>query len=154
MEKYIFARSSVSASYYPNNKPYDFRVHLDNALDLHGYWKIGISEFFTKTSPTKTVIDKTSAKPVTTLVNFKPLYVFSNICEFSSVSGQEQPILRIIQPDLSYGWNEKFYPIYYIPIKITDLTNLHLYIKDESGLDATFIDSEVWVTLHLIRYPF
>lgn len=137
MEKYIFARSSDSASYYPNNKPYDFRVHLDNALDLHGYWKIGISEFFTKTSPTKT-----------------PLYVFSNICEFSSVSGQEQPILRIIQPDLSYGWNEKFYPIYYIPIKITDLTNLHLYIKDESGLDATFIDSEVWVTLHLIRYPF
>lgn len=82
MEKYIFARSSDSASYYPNNKPYDFRVHLDNALDLHGYWKIGISEFFTKTSPTKTVIDKTSAKPVTTLVNFKPLYVFSNICEF------------------------------------------------------------------------
>lgn len=48
MEKYIFARSSDSASYYPNNKPYDFRVHLDNALDLHGYWKIGISEFFTQ----------------------------------------------------------------------------------------------------------
>lgn len=117
--------------------------------------KLVYLNFSPKTSPTKTVIDKTSAKPVTTLVNFKPLYVFSNICEFSSVSGQEQPILRIIQPDLSYGWNEKFYPIYYIPIKITDLTNLHLYtIKDESGLDATFIDSGVWVTLHLIRYPF
>lgn len=88
------------------------------------------------------------------MVNFKPLYVFSNICEFSSVSGQEQSILRITQPDLSYDWNEKFYPIYYIPIKITDLTNLHLHLKDESGLDAAFIDSEVWVTLHLIRYPF
>lgn len=27
-------------------------------------------------------------------------------------------------------------------------------LKDESGLAVTFIDSDVWVTLHLIRYPF
>lgn len=153
MEKYIFVKSSDTVNYYPENKPYDFRVHLDNALNLHGYWKIGVSEFFTLTSPKKTVIDKTTSKPVTTL-NLKPLFVFSNICDFSSVNGREQPLLRIIQPDPSYGWNEKFYPIYYIPIKITDLTYLHLYLKDDNGLPATFIDFDVWATLHLIRYPF
>lgn len=76
MEKYIFVRSSDSVSYYPDNKPYDFRVHLDNSLDLHGYWKIGISEFFAMSSPKKTVIDKATLKSVTTLVNFKPIFVF------------------------------------------------------------------------------
>jgi hypothetical protein len=83
-------------------------------------------------------------------VNFKPIFVFSNICDFSSVNGREQPLLRIIHPDQS----DKFYPVYYVPIKIVDLTDLHLYIKDETALPATFIDSEVWITLHLIRYPF
>lgn len=46
MEKYIFVRSSESREYYPENRPYDFKIHLDNTLDLHGYWKIGIAEFF------------------------------------------------------------------------------------------------------------
>lgn len=33
MEKYIFVKSDECRDYYPENKPYDFKIHLDNALD-------------------------------------------------------------------------------------------------------------------------
>lgn len=87
MEKYIFVRLSDFVSYYFNNKLYDFRVYFDNVLDLYGYWKIGIFEFFIKILLIKIVIDKILVKFVIILVNFKLLYVFFNICEFLSVSG-------------------------------------------------------------------
>lgn len=153
MEKYIFVKSSESMDYYPENKPYDFKIHLDNALDLHGFWKIGITEFFTLSSTKKTVIDKLTSKSITTFEH-KSLFVYSNVCDFSSVNGHQQPLLRIIQADPSFGWNEKFYPAYYIPLRVTHLSDLHLYLKDDSHSPATFIDSDVWITLHLTRYPF
>lgn len=66
MEKYIFVKSDECRDYYPENKPYDFKIHLDNALDLQGFWKIGITEFFTLSSTKKTVIDALTSKPITT----------------------------------------------------------------------------------------
>lgn len=149
MEKYIFVKSDECRDYYPENKPYDFKIHLDNALDLQGFWKLGITEFFTLSSTKKTVIDALTSKPIT-----KSLFVYSNVCDFSSVNGHQQPLLRIIQADPSYGWNDKFYPAYYIPLRVTHLSDLHLYLRDDSHLPATFINSDVWITLHLIRYPF
>ena len=53
MEKYVFLKSSDSVRYFPDNKPYNFRVHLENNIDLRGYWKIEISEIFTLASPKK-----------------------------------------------------------------------------------------------------
>lgn len=49
MEKYIFVKSSDCLNYYPDNKPYNFKIHLENVIDLHGYWKIGITEFYSMT---------------------------------------------------------------------------------------------------------
>ena len=153
MEKYVFLKSSDSVRYFPDNKPYNFRVHLENNIDLRGYWKIGISEFFTLASPKKIVMDKTTSKPISTFQN-KPIFVYSNICDFSNVGGEEQPLLRVIQADPSYGWNDKFYPVYYIPLRTHNLSDIHFYLKDDRNSLATFIDSDVWMTLHLIRYPF
>lgn len=58
MEKFIFAKSSDSSEYFPDNKYYDFKIHLGRPLQLQDYWKVGITEFFTKASPTKRTIDK------------------------------------------------------------------------------------------------
>lgn len=137
MEKYIFVRSSESREFYPENRPYDFKIHLDNTLDLHGYWKIGIAEFFTLSSTQKTVIDKSTSKHVTTFYH-KSLFVYSDVCDFSSVNGHQEPLLRVIQSDPSYGWNDKSFPVYYIPLKVTKLSNLHLYLRDDTGSLATF----------------
>lgn len=46
MEKYIFVRLSEFREYYFENRLYDFKIYFDNILDLYGYWKIGIVEFF------------------------------------------------------------------------------------------------------------
>lgn len=48
MEKYIFVKSSDSLNYYPDNKPYNFKIHLENVIDLRGYI-IGITEFYSMT---------------------------------------------------------------------------------------------------------
>lgn len=152
MEKFIFAKSSDSSEYFPDNKDYDFKIHLDRSINLQGYWKVGITEFFTTASPTKTSMDKNS-KPIT-IFNRKPVYVYTNICSFSSVHGQEQPLLRIIHADASYGWNDKFDSVYYFPVRVPEISDIHIYLKDDTGSPATFIDSDVWVTLHMHRYPF
>lgn len=152
MEKFIFAKSSDSSDYFPDNKYYDFKIHLDRPLHLQGYWKVGITEFFTKASPTKTAIDKTGQS--STIFIRKPLYVYTDICSFSSVHGHEQPLLRIIHADSSYGWNDKFDSVYYFPVRVPEISDIHLYLKNDSGSLATFIDSDVWITLHLHRYPF
>lgn len=153
MEKFIFAKSTDSLIYFPNNRHYDFKIHLDKTLNLTGYWKVGITEFFTTSTPKSTVIDKSTSKPIVTF-NRKPVYVYTDICSFSSVHGQEQPLLRIIQSDVSYGWNDKFDSVYYLPVRVHELSDVHIYLRDDSGLPASFINSDVWVTLHLHRYPF
>lgn len=95
MEKYIFVKSDECRDYYPENKPYDFKIHLDNALDLQGFWKIGITEFFTLSSTKKTVIDALTSKPITTFqhkslfliqmcVIFQASMAINNLCFESS----------------------------------------------------------------------
>lgn len=76
------------------------------------------------------------------------------MCIQMFVISQVQPLLRIIQADSSSGWNENFYPIYYIPLRVNNLSDIHFYLRDDTSSLATFLDSDVWMTLHLIRYPF
>jgi hypothetical protein len=76
MEKYIFLRSNDSLNYFPDNKPHDFRIHLENPIDLHGYWKMGICEFFTLTTTNQTIIDQETSKPVKILIKKTNIYLF------------------------------------------------------------------------------
>lgn len=46
MEKYIFVKLSNCLIYYLNNKLYNFKIYFENVIDLYGYWKIGIIEFY------------------------------------------------------------------------------------------------------------
>lgn len=46
MEKYIFVKLSDCLNYYLDNKLYNFKIYFENVIDLYGYWKIGIIEFY------------------------------------------------------------------------------------------------------------
>lgn len=46
MEKYIFVKLSDCFNYYLDNKLYNFKIYFENVIDLYGYWKIGIIEFY------------------------------------------------------------------------------------------------------------
>ena len=159
MERYIFLKSSDCSEYYPNNKPYDFKIHLNTTIDLNGYWKLGIAELFTLSSVTSekcsasNIQDKLINHPIVKY-RYKPLYVYCNVCQFSSVNGTDQPLLRVIHPDGVYGWNDKFDPVYYFPVRVNELSDIHIYLKDDTNSPASFVTSDVWITLHLRRYPF
>lgn len=64
MEKYIFVKSSDCLNYYPDNKPYNFKIHLENVIDLHGYWKIGITEFYSMTVSKRKTINQSTNEAV------------------------------------------------------------------------------------------
>lgn len=46
MEKYIFVKLSDCLNFYLDNKLYNFKIYFENVIDLYGYWKIGIIEFY------------------------------------------------------------------------------------------------------------
>lgn len=86
MEKYIFVRLSEFREYYFENRLYDFKIYFDNILDLYGYWKIGIVEFFILLLMKKIVIDKLILKFVM-IFYYKLLFVYFDVCDFFSVNG-------------------------------------------------------------------
>lgn len=43
---------------------------------------------------------------------------------------------------------------YYVPVKLSDVQQIHIYIKDENGNDASFFKTKVTVTLHFKKFPF
>lgn len=89
-------------------------------------------------STKKTVIDKSTSKLITTFY-LKSLFVYSDVCDFSSVNGLQEPLLSVIQSDPSYGWNDKFFPVYYIrscsryltPFTTTKVMCIHVHCKTD-----------------------
>jgi hypothetical protein len=144
MEKFVYVQSDESNSFFPDNQAWKFKVHLDVPLTFNGFWKIGLIEFNVNVK-TK----KTQKSPIT-----EALYVYSNICKESIIQGSEQPILRRLNPNTTYGWDYIFdFPIY-LPVKRKELREFELYIMTNDGSLATFLDSPVNLTLHFKRYPF
>lgn len=157
MEKYMFVKSGDSLEFYSDNKPYDFKVHLDPILRLDGYWKVGLTEFFNYSYDNVQACKSERAPSLLTdtkQYQSKVLYLYSNVCDFSSVNGREKPLLRIVHYDDEFQWNSKFDPVYYVPLRVNELSDIHFSIKDENGSLATFLLSDTWVTLHFKRYPF
>lgn len=109
---------------YPSNIPYDFRIKFNKQIQLDGYWVVALTEFTTTDWDDKT--------------NQNELFLCSDICQDTFVGFSEVPLLRRVytsdrkQDNIVYD-----YP-YYIPIKIGNLQQIHVYIKDRLGLPATF----------------
>jgi len=43
---------------------------------------------------------------------------------------------------------------YYIPLKVGAVEQIHVYIKDWKGNEASFLKSRVNLTLHFKKFPF
>ena len=64
---------------YPNNKPYDVRVHLSTPISLTGNWTVSLLEIS---------IERRQANPTS------ELFVFSNLCGNTVLGGHDVPLLR------------------------------------------------------------
>ena len=144
MDKYLTLRSTDCKTYFPENKSNDFKVHLNNPLHLkEGQWLVGLSEI--------TILNWSSKKTA----DIFDVYIYSSLCENSPVSDSELPLLRHIVLQGNKKERRFVFPTcHYIPVKVRDIQDIHLYIKDRKGEPASFITGPVIVTLHLKPLPF
>lgn len=140
MSIYALVSSDSSLQYFPQNKVYHFKCHLNTSLNLEGLWKVALLE----------ANISTSKSPKT----FKPLYVYSNICEESIVDGDKQPILRKLPGD-SHGTRNSFFEMgRYMPVKINNIEDIDIYITTREGVLASLLDQPTTITLYFKAFPF
>jgi len=82
------------------------------------------------------------------------LFIFSNICKESTLNGGKHALLRRIEKNDNNSWKYVFSTPFYLPVNKSEIQEIDFYIKTESGDFASFINSPVYLTLHLKRYPF
>lgn len=75
----LYLKSDESNNYFPENKPWHFKVHLKSPLTLEGKWKVALLEFQASASKTKTLYSSNQT-----------LFVFSNICGESLLDGEKK----------------------------------------------------------------
>ena len=78
----------------------------------------------------------------------------SDICQDTFVGCAEVPLIRQVYISDNKQENIVYNYPYYIPIKIGNIQQIHIYIKDRRGLPATFLKGRVTVTLHFMKFPF
>lgn len=105
MSIFAIISSYSSLQFFPQNKAYRFKCHLNTPLNLEGGWKVALVE---------ANISSSKALKVQ-----KPLCVFSSICEESIVDGDKKPLLRKVQTSSPNNWNAIFEVGHYMPVKHT-----------------------------------
>ncbi|MEW8547552.1 MAG: hypothetical protein AB2693_28935 [Candidatus Thiodiazotropha sp.] len=145
MDRFLYIRSDDSKDYFPDNKPFLFKVHLITPLSFSGFWKVGLIEFHANEMKSKNRVSLNSSTAIS---------VFSNICKENIVNGEEKPILRRLEKNNRNSWDYILDSPFYIPLKRQELLEFELYIKDDLGNFASFLDSPLHITLHFKQYPF
>lgn len=131
----LVLRSSDSQHIYIGNTPYDFLVHLPKPLYLQGHWTVSLLEFNLST---------TSTQP--------ELYVCSNLCQDSIVGDRELPLLRLVNCKKS-GNIIYNYP-YEVPLRLGELQDVRVYIRDVNNQPASFLKGITTVTILLKKRLF
>ena len=146
MDKYIYIKSDESDFYFPDNKAYKFKVHLNTPLFFDGFWKVALTEFYVEKDK-KNKVSKSSKSDI--------ICITSDIVRESIVQGSEQPVLRRLRRNSYLAWNHILDSPYYLPLKKKEFTEFEIIIKDDDNEDlASFLQTPLYMTLHFKRYPF
>lgn len=123
-------KSTDSLSVYHNNRPDDFRVRLPRPLPLTGDWTVELTEFC------NTNIKSTPDKEI---------FVYCSACDDSFVEERQKPLLRRLV--LENNQNVIFLRPYRVPLRINDLRDIHVYIRDKNDNNVSLLIGESTVTL-------
>lgn len=129
----LYIRSDESNVYFPENKPWHFKVHLKSPLMFNQKWLISLLEF-----------DATATKSRTTN---QTLLLYSNICSESVIDGEKKLILRRISMTKLGKWSYIFNIPIYLSVTKNEIYEFEIYIRDLKGNDATFLQDPVLITL-------
>lgn len=130
MSMRMVLKSTDSSTVHSDNKPQNFRVRLPRPLPLKGDWTVELTEF------RNSKLTKTTDQEI---------FVYCSVCDDSIVGGSQKPLLRRIV--LKNNNNVIFERPYRIPLRINDIGDIHVYIKDKQDADASFLAGESTVTL-------
>ena len=138
---YMFLKSSDSIAYHKHNHCSEFTVHLPKRLSLSGEWMVGLTEVhFPKP------IDQTGqsgSKEDTVLI-------LSPLCDASIVAGTTMPVLgRLHNSEL--GKTVRFDRVTYMKVKVVEMGEVTIYIRDEKGEVPSFPAGQTWCTLHFVK---
>lgn len=136
-EHILFISSDQSLTFYPENKPFHFKVNLSESIYLPEgeTWEMGVVDFYTPTVAKKN--------------DTRELYILSDLCMGVNVfHNQYSGLLRRIFPTLN-SWNNVFSHPLYVPVKKTEIHDLEVHILTERGEDASFLTQRLSFTLHI-----
>ena len=133
----VYIRSDESNAYFPENKPWHFKVHLKSPLVLNQKSTVALLE-----------IEASASKPRTLYKTNTTLFVYSDICRESVLNGEKKTILRRISMSKMNKWQHIFSLPIYLSVAEHEIYEFEMYIRDLNGNYATFLQDPVLITLH------
>lgn len=140
MDSIVYIRSDECDDYFPQNKPFKFKIHLKTPLILKGFWTMALLEFYCSL-PSKAKNDSV-------------LHIFCNVCKESILEGELKQILRRIPPSKRGQWLYSFATPFYLRVAKQEIYEMEFYIETESGELASFLSEPLMITLRFKSYPF
>lgn len=133
--------NSKNLIYYPDNKPWNFKVLFDNPLNLSGKWNVALTDVFIRDGSKTLYVNN--------------LYVYCNVAGESIVNGEHrQSLLRMLHYVKKGNWTHKYAIPYYMNVNRSQIVEIEIHIKDRHANDASFLKQPVSLTLHFRQYPF
>lgn len=127
--------------YYPDNKPWKFKVRFDAPLNLSGFWTVALTDVFIRDSSKTTYVNN--------------LYVHCNIAGESILNGERrESLLRVLHFVKKGNWTHKYSLPYYLNINKSQIFEMEFYITTRQSEYASFLKQPVTLTLHFRQYPF
>ena len=133
----IFASSTDSLEYYPDNANDDFRLRLSEPLQLQGEWVVSLVEIY---------LPRLEHRLQVNLID-----VCSPLCRDVTMGEGKEPVLRRVD-----AWQEddamlRFERALYVPVAHRTVSDIHIYLRDVNGGRVAFLKTPTYCTLDLTR---
>jgi hypothetical protein len=138
MSIYVTMSSDRALHYFPQNKSYNFKTHLNASHLLGGVWKVALVDVDIVSSTSKT----------------EAIYLYSSICGEYIVEGEKKPLLRRLPATIRGNWSTNIEAPLYVPVTNNNIYAIGINITTNQDDLASFIDQPSTVTLHFKSFPF
>lgn len=131
----FICRSTDSVNLFPSNAPCNFKIQLPQSINLQGTWAIALREISTTSW---------SSEPVS-----GEIYVYCNLCDDTIVGPREEPLLKRVYLGDKAKVNRIFGNPPYAPVRLGEVYQIHIVIKDTNGNEASFLNGPITCELDL-----
>lgn len=121
----FICRSTDSVNLFPSNAPYNFKVQLPQSVHLKGAWGISLREISMTSWSGNSIPDE--------------IYIYCNLCDDSVVGSKEEPLLKRVYLGDKAKVNRIIWNSPYTPVRLGEVYQIHIFIKDIHGNEASFL---------------